>query len=282
VTAPTTTLRTADAMLPRPFRVTAWRRDTADTATLDLVAVDGVPLGFASGQFTMLQAFGIGEVPISISGDPAGPETLVHTVRDVGGVTGAIVAARPGDVLGVRGPYGVGWEVADGRGGDVVVVAGGIGLAPLRGVVLELVARRAEFGRVHVLYGARTPADLLYVDELAAWADAGIEVAVTVDQAGTDWDGRVGLVTELVDRADFDPDRTLAVVCGPEVMMRFVGTALVRRGVPARKVRVSMERNMRCGVGLCGHCQLREHLICIDGPVFPLDAVDRLMTVREL
>ena len=282
MTAPTTTLRAADAMLPRPFRVTAWRQDTADTATLDLVPVDGVPLGFASGQFTMLQAFGVGEVPISISGDPACPETLVHTVRDVGGVTSAIVRARPGDVLGVRGPYGVGWEVADGRGGDVVVVAGGIGLAPLRAVVLELVARRAEFGRVHLLYGARTPADLLYVDELASWADAGIEVAVTVDQAGSDWDGRVGLVTELLGRADLDPDRTLAVVCGPEVMMRFVGTALVRRGVPAGKVRLSMERNMRCGVGLCGHCQLREHLICIDGPVFPLDAVDRLMTVREL
>ena len=269
-------------MLPRPFRVVSWRRDTADTATLWLQAADGVPLAFGSGQFTMLQAFGVGEVPISICGDPATPEVLVHTIRDVGGVTTALVGARPGDVLGVRGPYGVGWDVGDGRGGDVVVVAGGIGLAPLRGVVLELVAHRGDYGRVFVLYGARTPADLLYPDELVRWADAGIEVAVTVDQAGTEWDGRVGLVTELVTRADFDPARTLALVCGPEVMMRFVGGALVRRGVPAGQVRVSMERNMRCGIGLCGHCQLREHLICVDGPVFPLDAVAELMTVREL
>ena len=271
-----------DAMLPRGFRVTSWRRDTADTATLWLEPTDGVPMAFGSGQFTMLQAFGVGEVPISISGDPAHPETLVHTIRDVGGVTTALVAARPGDVLAARGPYGVGWQVTDGRGGDVVVVAGGIGLAPLRGAVLELAAHLDDYARVFVLYGARTPDDMLYPDELVRWADAGIEVTVTVDQAGTDWDGRVGLVTELVNRADFDPSRTLALVCGPEVMMRFVGTALVRRGVPAARVRLSMERNMRCGIGLCGHCQLREHLICVDGPVFPLDAVAELMTVREL
>ena len=271
-----------DAMLPRGFRVTSWRRDTADTATLWLEPTDGVPMAFGSGQFTMLQAFGVGEVPISISGDPAHPETLVHTIRDVGGVTTALVAARPGDVLAARGPYGVGWQVTDGRGGDVVVVAGGIGLAPLRGAVLELAAHLDDYARVFVLYGARTPDDMLYPDELVRWADAGIEVTVTVDQAGTDWDGRVGLVTELVNRADFDPSRTLALVCGPEVMMRFVAEALLALGVAPTDIWTSLERNMKCAVGLCGRCQLGPTFVCKDGPVFSYDRAERLLMHREV
>jgi NAD(P)H-flavin reductase len=272
-----------DALLPRPFRVVATRRETRDTVTLELEALDGAGLPFAAGQFTMLQAFGVGEVPISISGDPGSPGRLVHTVRDVGGVTRALCASRAGDVLGVRGAYGRGWGVGDGSGGDVVVVAGGIGLAPLRAAVLEVAAGRGRFGRVHLLLGARTDADLLFVDDLARWPEqAGIEVSVTVDTAGTAWPGRVGLVTELVRAASYDPAATLALVCGPEVMMRLVAAELTTRGVPADRVRLSVERNMRCGVGLCGHCQLREHLLCVDGPVLPLDVVGPLLAVREL
>ncbi|MGZ6764651.1 MAG: FAD/NAD(P)-binding protein [Nocardioidaceae bacterium] len=273
----------ADAALPRPFRVVATRRETHDTVTIDLESLDGDGLPFAAGQFTMLQPFGVGEVPISISGHPGRPGRLVHTIRDVGGVTRTLCAVREGDVLGVRGPYGRGWDVADAVGGDVVVVAGGIGLAPLRSAVLEVVGARRSFARVHVLYGARTEDEVLFWDELAGWAsEAGIEVAVIVDRAATTWSGRVGLVTELIRGACFDAARALALVCGPELMMRYVGAELVARGVPADRVRLSLERNMRCGVGLCGHCQLREFLLCVDGPVLSLDRVLPLLGVREL
>ncbi len=273
----------ADALLPRPFRVVATRRDTRDTVTVELESLDGDGCPFAAGQFTMLQAFGVGEVPISISGHPGRPDRLVHTIRDVGGVTQALCEVRDGDVLGVRGPYGRGWGVSDAAGGDVVVIAGGIGLAPLRAAVLEVLAARRSFGRVSVLYGARTEDDVLFGGDLADWAsEPDVEVAVTVDRAATSWAGHVGLVTDLVRGASFDPARTLALVCGPEVMMRYVGAELTARGVPPDRVRLSLERNMRCGVGLCGHCQLREYLLCVDGPVLSLDAVRPLLGVREL
>jgi NAD(P)H-flavin reductase len=272
-----------DPLLPRPFRVVAVRRDTHDTVTMEMAAVNGGDLPFAPGQFTMLQAFGVGEVPISISGDPARPGALTHTVRDVGGVTRALCAVTPGDVLGVRGPFGRGWGVADAAGGDVVVVAGGIGLAPLRPAVVAVLADRDTFGRVSLLYGARSPSEVLFARELERWAAGhGVDVEVTVDQAYPTWGGRVGVVTELVPGARFDPQRTLALVCGPEVMMRYVADALTTRGIPPHRVRLSVERNMRCGVGLCGHCQLREHLVCVDGPVFALDRVRRQLAVKEL
>jgi NAD(P)H-flavin reductase len=283
VTAPRPEAIGADALVPRPFRVTDTRRETHDTVTLELEALHGERLAFAPGQFTMLGAFGVGEVPISISGHPDRPERLVHTVRDVGGVTRSLCAAEPGDVLTVRGPYGEGWEVSAAVGGDVVIVAGGIGLAPLRPAVLEVVEARERFGRVHVLYGARTADDVLFGVDLATWASASdVDVAVTVDRAPTSWVGRVGLVTDLIPRAAFDPARTLALVCGPELMMRYVAAELVDRGLPPERIRLSMERNMRCGVGLCGHCQLREFLICVDGPVFSLAEMLPLMGVREL
>jgi NAD(P)H-flavin reductase len=270
-------------MAPRPFRVVGARPDTDDTVTLTLTALDGEPLAFAAGQFTMLSAFGVGEVPISISGDPGAPAVLQHTVRDVGGVTRAIVRAAPGDVLGVRGPFGTGWEVDRGEGGDVVVVAGGIGLAPLRPAVLAVLAGRERYGRVVLLYGARTPTDVLFEPELDTWRDRfGVDVEVTVDYGRPGWPGRVGLVTGLIPRAGFDPTRTIALSCGPEVMMRHAAAALVDRGVAADRIRLSMERNMVCGVGLCGHCQLRELFTCVDGPVLGYDRLRPLMALREL
>lgn len=269
--------------LPRPFRVVELRHDTHDTVTMGLRAVDGRDLPFVPGQFTMLQALGVGEVPLSISGDPAQPERLVHTVRDVGGVTQTLCDVHSGDVLGVRGAFGKGWGVADGMGGDVVVVAGGIGLAPLRPAVLTVLAHREAYGRVTVLYGARTDADVLFLDELRGWAaDRDLDVRVTVDRAPTSWTGHVGMVTELISSARFEPVRTLALVCGPETMMRYVADALTSRGVPSDRVRISVERNMRCGVGLCGHCQLRDYLVCVHGPVFALDAVRPHLGIPEL
>jgi len=273
----------ADAWLPRPFRVADTRRETHDTVTIELESLDRRGLAFAPGQFTMVGPLGVGDVPISISGHPGRPQRLVHTVRDLGGVTRALCQASEGDVLAVRGPFGVGWRVSDGAGGDVVIVAGGVGLAPLRSAVIEVIESRQAYGRVSVLYGARTADDLLFGADLAGWvSEADVQVAVTVDLASTAWTGRVGLVTELISQATFEPARTLALVCGPEVMMRYVAAELTASGVPPERIRLSLERNMRCGVGLCGHCQLREYLICIDGPVLSLDAVRPLLGVREL
>jgi NAD(P)H-flavin reductase len=282
----TTTGRLAEAattMLPRPFVVTATRRDTQDTHTLLLEPADGDSLRFEPGQFTMMLAFGVGEVPISISGDPAEATVLQHTIRDVGSVSHALAAAPPGTTLGVRGPFGTGWGVPDGRGGDVVFVAGGIGLAPLRPAVLAVCADRASYRRVVLLYGARTPEDILFADDLRRWAeDHEITVEVIVDRGQHAWRGRVGLVTQLIERAELDADRCLALVCGPEVMMRHAALTLLDRGLPASRLRLSMERNMRCGVGLCGHCQLRELLLCVDGPVVAYDRLAPLMSVAEL
>lgn len=270
------------SMLPRPFRVVGRRADTRDTVTLWLEPEHGPPLRFAPGQFTMLYAFGVGEVPISISGDPGDPARLQHTIRDVGGVTATLVNAEPGDVLGVRGPFGASWEVSAATGGDLLVVAGGIGLAPLRPAVLQALARRRSYGRVVLLYGARGPDELLYPDELDQWAGGDVEVLVAVDHATGGYNGRVGLVTDLLGRVGLDPVATTAMVCGPEVMMRRVADALSRLGVRPDRIRLSLERSMQCGVGLCGHCQLREFFVCTDGPVFAWEQVGGLMAVAEL
>jgi NAD(P)H-flavin reductase len=270
-------------MVPRPFLVAEARRDTRDTVTLFLRSRGGEPLEFRPGQFTMLTAFGVGEVPISVSGDPRDPEVLQHTIRDVGSVSHALAESVPGTVLGVRGPFGHGWEVGDARGGDLVIAAGGIGLAPLRPAVLEVCADRSAYERVTLLYGARSPEEMLFVEELREWADRfALEVHVTVDAARYAWRGRIGLITQLIDLARFDPGRTTVLTCGPEVMMRHTARGFVDRGVPASAIRLSMERNMQCGIGLCGHCQLRELFVCADGPVFGYDRLEALLSRAEV
>jgi NAD(P)H-flavin reductase len=233
------------------------------------------------GQFMMVYAFGVGEVPISVSDPRDGDGLLRLTVRAVGQVTEAICAARPGETLGLRGPFGNAWPVDDAVGGDVLVVAGGIGLAPLRPVVLRALARRDAYDGVVVLYGARTPDDLLYRDELDRWGGE-LDLAVTVDAADATWHGRVGVVPKLIGGAAFSPERTTAFVCGPEIMMRFAVEGLLERGVPAERIAVSLERDMRCGIGLCGHCQLGPTLICRDGPVYTHAEMARWLEVREL
>ena len=273
--------RQPGALTPLPFVVSARGRDTADTWTLTLEPAAGDGVAVAPGQFVMVYAFGIGEVPISVSGPPHRRGPVVLTVRAVGAVTRAICAAEPGATLGLRGPFGSSWPVEAAAGGDVVVVAGGIGLAPLRPVLLRALERRAAYGSVSLLYGARTPGDLLYPDQLDAWRDA-IDVRVTVDAAATDWSGRVGVVPKLVTDARFEPAETTAFVCGPEIMMRFTTQALLQRGVPPEQIHVSMERHMQCGVGLCGHCQLGPTLICRDGPVYSHAALAPWLEVRQL
>ena len=273
--------RAAGVLVPSPFRVGDRRQDTADTWTLTLEPL-GDGFAVAPGQFVMVYAFGVGEVPISVSGTPDTPgEPVVLTVRAVGAVTSAICASEPGATLWLRGPFGNSWPVEAAEGGDVLVVAGGIGLAPLRPVVLQVLARRSEFGTASVLYGARTPQDLLYIDELRRWRDE-LALEVTVDAADTTWLGRVGVVPKLVGQADLRPEAVRAFVCGPEVMIHYTVEALHERGVADERIFLSLERDMRCGVGLCGHCQLGPTLICRDGPVYTQAQVAQLMEVREL
>ena len=275
---------TPDPMLPHPYRVQRVRQETSDTFTVELEPESGTrELAFAPGQFNMLYAFGVGEVPISISGDPRRPAILVHTTREVGAVTRAMRKLKPGDSVGVRGPFGAGWPVIAARGADVVIVAGGIGLAPLRPALYQILAARKYYGKVVLLYGTRTPADILFRRKLQQWHSRfDLEVHVTVDRAMGSWQGNVGVVTSLIARAPFDPHSTVAMVCGPEIMMRFTVQELERRGVALENIYLSMERNMKCAVGLCGHCQFGPTFICKDGPVFRYDRVQALLAIREI
>ena len=266
---------------PGWWRVAAASQESADVVTLTLTPPE--PFSFQPGQFNMLYAAGIGEVPISISGDPAGTDAILHTIRDVGPATKALCALGPGQRVGVRGPYGTSWPVTAAEGGDLVIVAGGIGLPPLRPAVYQALGQRDRFGAIALLYGARTPADLLFTEELRSWRDRfNVDVQVTVDAAGTDWRGNVGVVPDLISRARFDPAATTAFVVGPEIMMRFTVRALLAAGVADDRVYLSMERNMQCAAALCGHCQLGPYLVCRDGPVFGYRPLVPWLGIREV
>jgi NAD(P)H-flavin reductase len=270
-----------DAMRPDLLLVRRVSWETADTFTFEL---DPSPRGgfrFEPGQFNMLYAFGAGESAISIAGDPERPERLVHTVRAVGAVTRVLARIRRGDLVGVRGPYGRGWPLAAARDQHLVIVAGGIGLAPLRPVVLHALAHKKAFQSVSLIYGARTPSDLLYKRELARWSRR-LRVEVTVDRGDPGWEGHTGVVTKLISEVVRAPESTQVMTCGPEVMMRFVARELVALGVKQEHIAISTERNMKCGVGWCGHCQLGPYLLCRDGPTFSYDRIAPLLTIREL
>jgi NAD(P)H-flavin reductase len=269
-------------MVPAAFTVTGKRRETEDTWTLQLEPRSGEPLTFEPGQFTMLSAAGAGEVPISISSEPGREGPLVHTVRSVGLATKAICETEVGGVLGVRGPFGRGWPIAELAGVDVLIIAGGIGLAPLRSAIRSLLAGRKGDGRLVLLYGGRTPAQLLFREELSEWRERGLEVEVTVDSAGPEWLGHVGVVSRLLRLVDVAPDSAKALLCGPEVMMRFTVSALARGGIGSERVHAALERNMQCGIGHCGHCQLGPTLVCRDGPVYEWSALERWLAIREL
>jgi NAD(P)H-flavin reductase len=272
----------AGVMTPLLHRVLSRAQETRDTWTLELEPLSE-PIRPRAGQFDMLYVHGVGEVPISTSGEHDGDGPLTHTIREVGAVTRALCALDPGGLVGVRGPFGNEWPLAEASGGDLVVVAGGIGLAPLRPAIRHALAHRDGYAALSVLLGARTPGELLFVEEVEDWRSRfDVEVDVTVDAAASGWHGRVGLVTSLIPGAVFDPANTTAFVCGPEIMMVFVVRELVERGLPLERIWISMERNMRCGVGHCGHCQLGPTLICRDGPVFRADDMTKLMEVREL
>ncbi|MGD0201538.1 MAG: FAD/NAD(P)-binding protein [Bryobacteraceae bacterium] len=273
--------------MPPPMavaRVASVRKETYDTFTLTLEACNGQPLpAFAPGQFSMLYAFGVGELPISISGDPNEAGRLLYTVRSVGNATNALVSLKPGQSVGVRGPFGTGWPLEAARGRDVLIVAGGIGLAPLRPAIYELLRHRDDYVRVIVLYGARSPRDMLYRKQLAEWGRVpDTEVLTTVDYGGVNWRGHVGVVTTLFRNVRLHASATTAMICGPEIMMRYVIREFDRRGLPADQVYLSMERNMKCAIGSCGHCQMGPYFVCKDGPIFTYEQMRPWLEKYEL
>jgi len=270
----------AAPMLPDVRRVLRVQGETDDTFTLELDS--GGRSAFAPGQFNMLYVFGVGEVAISLSGDPMSAGSLVHTIRAVGTVTSAMNQLRPGDALGVRGPFGRGWPVEEARGRDLLVIAGGLGMAPLRPLVYWVLRNPSAFRRLTLLYGSRTPEDLIFREEIEEWRWRGLPVHITVDRASQKWTEHVGLVTKLLPLAQFEPANTVAMICGPEIMMRVTAQALTQRGVSPERIFLSLERNMRCGVGLCGNCQYQSFFVCKDGPVHRFDTVQHLLDCQEI
>jgi NAD(P)H-flavin reductase len=275
--------RPADVMIPEFLPIAHTRRETRDVFTLEFDVSARGGFGFRPGQFNMLYPFGMGESAISISGDPTRPEKLVHTIRAVGTVTRALQGLRKGDMVGVRGPFGRPWPVGEAQGKDLVVIAGGIGLAPLRPVIYHALRNRDSFGKVVVIYGSRNPADLLFTKEIESWRKKlDLQIEVTVDVADRTWKGHTGVVTKHMGRTDFDPATAIAMMCGPEIMMRFAAREFERLGMPSKNIWITMERNMRCGAALCGHCQFGPSFICKDGPVYRYDEVAQLLSVREV
>ncbi len=261
--------RENDGQVPVPVRVASVVRETHDTVTLTLDLPDGYQHGH--GQFNMLSLPGVGDVPISVSGSNG--QALEHTLRDVGKATGALADLVTGDVLGLRGPFGTAWPIEEAVGRSVVLIAGGIGLAPLRSVLREMIARHDDFPHLRLLYGTRTPNDILFSRELLGWIqNSRVRAHVTVDRGDSSWDGNIGVVTKLIRRKRLPKDG-LYFLCGPEIMMHFALAELLADDVPEKNIYVSMERNMKCAVGLCGRCQYGPHFVCKDGPVFRYDQI---------
>ena len=273
--------RPPNAYLPRPMRIRRVTQEVGRVFTWDLEP--GEPFEFKPGQFNMLYGHGVGEVPISMSGDAADPSKVRHTIRIVGRVTEVLGRLVEGDEVGVRGPFGSTWPLEQAYGQDVLFVAGGLGLAPLRPAILKVLANRGDYGDVTIIYGTRSPADILFREELQRWRGRfDVKLDAIVDHAGRDWFGAVGVVTRLVDSLDVDVDSCVAMLCGPEVMMRFTVRALEQLGLDASRVWVSLERSMRCAVALCGHCQLGGTFVCREGPVYRYDRMSDMLVVRGL
>lgn len=275
-----------DTWLPVPARIVDVTKENFNTRTFDLQIVDPSIRGlyrWTPGQFNMLYVPGVGEAAISISSDPAEPELLTHTIRVVGSVTRAIDRIGRDGVIGLRGPFGQGWPMDRVTGSDVVIVAGGIGLAPLRPVIYWMLNHRDLCKRLVVLYGCRSPEDRVFADELEQWARReDIDVLVTVDNATDEWTGPVGVVTSLLRRIKVNAERAVIMVCGPRILNRVAAWSFLQMHVPPEKVYVSLERNMNCGFGRCGHCQYGAKFVCKDGPVFRFSDIQNIFAKEEI
>ena len=237
---------------------------------------------FEPGQFNMFYIPGYGEAAISMSTDAETADgSVVHTIRHVGNVTKAAARLKEGDVVGLRGPFGTAWPLKDIEGMDVLISCGGLGLPPLRGALYTIMRNREKYGKVTLLYGARTPKDLMYPSEYETWKKANIDVQVTVDRGDESWNGRVGVVPMWFYNLRVDSRNTAVLTCGPEIMMRFVIYEALARRIPGERIYISLERNMKCGQGSCGHCQIGPYFICKDGAVFQYSALEKFFNVEE-
>ncbi|MBI3944883.1 MAG: FAD/NAD(P)-binding protein [Armatimonadetes bacterium] len=276
----------SETMLPVPVRILDMHPENFNTRTVQVQIVDeGLRQRYrwVPGQFNMIYVPGIGEAAISISSDPDQHEAVGHTIRLVGSVTRAIERIGKGGMVGLRGPFGRGWPLDRLHSGDVILIGGGIGLAPLRPVVYWLLKHRDRFRRVMLLFGCRTPEDRLFVPELEKWdEDPRIDTLVTVDNATGEWVGPVGVVTKLLQRIRINADRTTAFVCGPRMLNRAAAWSLEQLNVRSERVFISLERNMNCGFGQCGHCQYGSKFVCKDGPVFALSEIADIFAKEEV
>ena len=272
-------------LLPEPAEIVEKRSygPNIHAYRLRFLASDARPrFDFVPGQFNMVYVPGVGEVAISISSDPD-DEMLEHTIRIVGRTTRVIDGLGPGDVLGLRGPFGAGWPLQEARWKDVVVVTGGVGCAPVTGAIDYMFRRRANYGRLTIVHGVKKPSDLIHRERFEYWRrQRDAHVLLTTDQPDRAWRDRSGVVTELFDEIEFDPGRTVLLMCGPEIMMHYAIQNLRRRGLASDRIFLSLERNMKCAVGLCGHCQLGPEFVCKDGPIFRLTRIEQLLFTRGL
>ncbi|HSM58523.1 MAG TPA: FAD/NAD(P)-binding protein [Candidatus Sulfomarinibacteraceae bacterium] len=274
----------ADPMLPHTAFIERIRAEAPGVTTYDVAFVDSKrqqEYRFLPGQFNMLSLPGIGEAAISMSSDPEKPGPFQHTIRKAGNVTSAIERLKVGDTLGVRGPYGSAWPMSEAAGRDLIIVSGGIGLAPLRPAIYHAIGHRDDYGQVTILTGSRAPSELLYPDEYDSWREHDIDVIVTVDRADEDWRGHVGVVPMLFYKLRPDPQHTVVLTCGPEIMMRFVVYEALARRIPKERIFVSLERNMKCAIGLCGHCQYGPMFLCKEGPVLRYDRIEPFFSVED-
>lgn len=280
---PATTTPRLNPWHTHAVRIAEIRQESRDVESYALEFTDAAKDGFAfrPGQFNMLYLPGVGEAAISVSAADPATGRLIHTVRKAGNVTSALRDLGVGGRFGLRGPFGSSWPVDPCRGRDLILVTGGIGLPPLRPVIHEVLNDRQAFGDVTLLYGARTPGGLLFPEEREHWQRLGISVETTVDRATDDWTGHVGVVTLLLDRAPIrDPNNTVLMTCGPEVMMFYTVSSALGRGLRPESIWMSLERNMNCAIGLCGHCQFGPAFICKDGPVLRYDRIAPFLKVQ--
>lgn len=268
--------------IPSLYQVESITHETQDVYTLVLKAKEnGSEKPFLPGQFNMLYHFGFGESAISISGEPSNPSILVHTIRAVGSVTKGMQKLKPGDEIGVRGPFGAEWPLKK-KQCDVLVIAGGIGLAPLRPALIQLAEAKDQYQNVTLLYGARNPGDIIFKKDLESWNSRGIKIETTVDYADVEWKGRVGVVISLIRKNIKDPNNTLVFICGPEIMIKFSVHELLGANVEEKNIFMSLERHMQCAVGFCGRCQYGPYFLCKDGPVFSYEKLKDWLKIKEL
>lgn len=269
-------------MLPKIYQVKSIETETLDVFSLTLFQPDGSTAApFFPGQFNMIYQFGFGESAISISGDPANAMDLVHTIRAVGSVTKSLQKLNVGEQIGIRGPFGRPWPLSM-KNCDVLVIAGGVGLAPLRSALYHLVANRSDYHKISLIYGARTPEEIVFSKEMRQWEKQGVEVKITVDHADTQWKGRIGVVTALIQGQMENPNNTLVLACGPEIMLKFAVVELLRAKVDEGSIFLALERNMQCAEGFCGHCQYGPYFLCKDGPIFSYSELKHWFTIKEL